>query len=174
MSPPSPSTWPREWAFPLVSIDFGPDMHIDVNASGVLLPNLLNGIAGPYDLVEAMATKMGAERRPRHVIDPVYVLPCERRRDAPTMVFNLGGRGDGKRMQIPLTPFDYIVPNTLNSQPGALNEGETCRLALRPNGPGRGDWLLGSRFLNSHCVSVDYDRRRIAFAKSLRPSKDKA
>ena len=135
-------------------------MHLDINASAVLLPNLLNAILGPYHQVEAMAAKLGAERRPLGTVDFTFVLPCECRRDAPPMVFTLGGGG-----KILLNPFDYIVPNTPGGHTGAMNAGETCRLALRPDGSV--NWLFGSRFLNSHCISVDYDRRRIAFAKSL-------
>lgn len=130
----------------------------------------LNGdyrIAGPWDSIKQLMDALNATKR----TDERYALEsCEEIAQAPTLVFQFGMEGP----VLLLTPYDYVV---IHRQLDGTSQW--CELAFTETGPllssAKDDpiivdteWVLGSRFLNSHCIAANYEKKTLAFSRSIK------
>ena len=154
-----------DWSFWLEAITIVPKLssattsvqhssRITTNASAYFSLNLICLIVGPEASVDAIVKATGAT-----TVGDYYVLPsCNSTQVLPTLLFHAGGGAeDAGGGAIEITPYDYVVEHPV--QKGA------CVIAFL--GDKKLDhWVLGSRFVNSHCVSADYDKKTLGFAKA--------
>ncbi|KAH7693334.1 Protein ASP-7, partial [Aphelenchoides avenae] len=117
-----------------------------------VLESVISVIIGLPNAVDYIVVFTGAEYDFK---SDAYVLPCSKVGTLPDMVFELVG---GFEVRVPDRDYIRELPSNTKDQ---------CTLMLGGDSFSSDQWWLGTTFGRPYCMQLDFENRRVGFAKVL-------